>query len=166
MVKSLDAKSVTTFSHSSEVPSPIDEVWRFVTSATGINYELMPVMRMTVPQSFKDKSIQDVSPGEYLGRSWFLLGGLVPFDYSKITVAEIDPGERFLERSTLGSMRHWQHERKLESIGGNRTRITDSLEFLLRFPAPGTARVTGSILRLLFRHRHRKLAKRFGQQGS
>ena len=58
-------------------------------------------MRMTVPRRLRGKTIDDVEPGEGLGRSWLLLFGLIPFDYDDLGLAELGPGHRFLERSTM-----------------------------------------------------------------
>src|SRR4051812_8968969 len=91
------------------VAAPADAVWLRVTTPEGINDELAPVMRMTMPAAMRGKSLADLSPGAHLGRSWLLLFGLVPFDYDDLFIAEIRPGH-FLERSTMLSMRVWEHE--------------------------------------------------------
>jgi ligand-binding SRPBCC domain-containing protein len=77
------------------------------------------------------------------------------------------PGMRFLERSTLFSMRAWQHEREVVPDGRVCT-VTDRLTFELRRPldrAPGLRRLSRVIVAWLFRHRHRRLAKQFGAGG-
>lgn len=74
---------------------------------------------------------------------------------------------RFLERSTLFSMRPWQHEREVVPDGRVCT-VTDRLTFELRRPldrAPGLRRLSRVIVAWLFRHRHRRLAKQFGAGG-
>lgn len=152
---------ISKFTHSSQVGAAISEVWSFVTSPTGINTELMPIMKMTVPQKMQERTISDLQPGEPLGRSWLLLGGLIPFEYDNITLAELEHGKRFLERSTTGSMSHWQHERLLESKSETRTQVTDNIEYTMRIPIPGSATLTKAILQRLFRYRHQQLGKYF-----
>jgi ligand-binding SRPBCC domain-containing protein len=148
---------------SSVIAAPVSDVWAAVTSPEGINDELRPWLRMTVPRRFRHATIADISPGTVLGRSFFLLFGLVPIDYDDITIAEIDPGTRFLERSTMLSMSAWTHERTLRAIG-EATCVTDVVTFVARAPLawiPGWSRLLRRVLQLLFRHRHRRLAERF-----
>ena len=49
--------------------------------------------------------------GERLFRSWILLFGVLPIDYDDITLVSIEPGRGFHERSSMLSMRVWEHER-------------------------------------------------------
>jgi ligand-binding SRPBCC domain-containing protein len=143
----------------SEVDAPIERVWAAVTSPEGINFELRPYLRMTVPRPFRGVTIDDIEPGTKLGRSIFLLFGVLPFDYDDITIAEIDKGFRFLERSTMMSMSAWTHERTLRQRG-ERTEVTDAVSFVARAPlglVPGWTQVLRVVLGFLFRHRHRRL---------
>ena len=56
----------------------------------------------------------DVHDGQHLGRSWLLLGGLLPFDYDDITIERVEPGRWFQEDSTMLSQRSWRHHRAVE----------------------------------------------------
>jgi hypothetical protein len=130
----------------------------------GINDELRPWMRMTMPRPLRGKTIDDVEPGQRLGRSWLLLFGLIPFDYDDLGLAELGPGHRFLERSTMLSMRSWEHERTIVPAGENACEVTDRVAFELRRPlvvVPGLAAGVRAVLRRLFAHRHRRLARHF-----
>jgi ligand-binding SRPBCC domain-containing protein len=152
-----------TFERTSLVAAAPDEVWQRVTSAAGINYELMPIMRMSIPRSLKNKSIQDVPIGKKIGRSWFFLLGFLPIDFDDITIAEYEPGRRFLEQSTMMSMSKWEHERTLTGRGGA-SEICDRVTFRLRPPTgwiPGAHKVIGAFLSWLFGHRHRRLVRWF-----
>lgn len=144
-----------------ELPAPAGEVWARVTTAEGVNHELGPWMRMTVPRAARGKSLVDVEPGVRLGRSWVLFLGVVPFDYDDITLVEIGPGRRFLERSPMGSMRFWQHERLVEERGDGACAVTDRLTFAPR--VPGTDRLVRAIVERIFAHRHRRLRARFAR---
>jgi hypothetical protein len=135
-----------------------------VVTPEGINDELRPWMRMTVPRRLRGKTIDDVEPGQRLGRSWLLLFGLIPFDYDDLGLAELGPGHRFLERSTMLSMRSWEHERTVVPIGETACEVTDRVAFELRRPlavVPGLANGVRAVLRRVFAHRHRRLARYF-----
>jgi ligand-binding SRPBCC domain-containing protein len=152
-----------TLTFSSRLPAPADEVWRRVTSPEGINHELMPIMRMTVPSRLRGVNISQISPGTHLGRSYFLLLGFLPFDYDDITIAEVDQGSRFLERSTMLSMRSWSHERTVIPHAEG-CEVRDEVSFRTRRPSawvPGWEAAIAAMLRAIFRHRHQRLAAAF-----
>jgi hypothetical protein len=149
----------------SRVAAPAAEVWSRAITPEGINHELGPWLRMTMPAGLQGATIDDVSTGEPLGRSWLLLGGLLPVDYDDLQLAELEPGRRFLERSSMLSMRVWQHERVVDQDGPAACTVTDRLTFELRRPLrwiPGFDRLAGAIVGRLFAHRHRRLKERFG----
>jgi ligand-binding SRPBCC domain-containing protein len=148
----------------STISASREQVWQVVTTAEGINDELRPWLRMTTPRGVGSLDLDAVEPGTRLGRSVLLLGGVLPFDYDDLGIAEIEPGHRFLERSTMLSMRSWQHERILEDAEGG-CRVTDVLTFDPRPPlalVPGAPDLLERVVGLLFTHRHRRLAHRFG----
>jgi hypothetical protein len=129
-------------------------VWDRVASFDGVNYELGPFLRMTAPRDVRVLDASAVPLGRKWFRSWVLLLGLVPVDYDDLCVMELDEGRRFLERSSMLSMRVWQHERVIEPEGDG-SRVTDRLTFETRGPTPhGLAR---AVVRFLFRHRHKRL---------
>jgi ligand-binding SRPBCC domain-containing protein len=153
---------VRHFERTSAVPAPAERVWERVISKEGINDELMPFMKMTMPRALKGKTIADVAPGQKLGRSWILLFGFIPFDYDNLGLAELDPPRRFLERSTMASMRSWQHERIVEPTGTT-SAVTDRITFEMRKPlaAVGLERATVASLERMFAHRHGRLVRHF-----
>lgn len=154
-----DDARVRGVAESSRLRADPERVWRHATSFDGINYELMPLMRMTAPKRLRTLDPEDVVLGERLFRSWILLGGLVPFEYDDLTLVELEPGRRFLERSPMLSMALWEHERVIEPDGAG-ARVTDNVRFepKLRWAAAAAARVVG----FQFRHRHRRLRRLFG----
>ena len=108
-----------SFEVSSRIGAPAAEVWAFATTAAGINEELMPIVRMTVPRGLEgDFAIADVVAPQRLGRSWLLLGGLIPFDWDDIGIERIGPGFAFSERSTMLSQRAWHHDRSVDAWRG------------------------------------------------
>jgi hypothetical protein len=153
---------IKTFTKVSVLPGASrQEVWDRIVTPDGINDELSPYMRMTVPPSLRGKSINDIRIGEKLGRSWFLLFGILPFDYDDITIAELEPGRRFLEKSTMLSIHHWVHERMLTEVVEG-CEVKDRIEFELRPPSvwiPGMENLTMAMLQFLFNHRHGRLLK-------
>ncbi len=152
---------LTSFEREVEVSAPVGDVWARVVTAEGINDEMRPWMTMSLPQGASGLSIDEVRVGEPLGRAWLRLFGVIPFDYDALTVAELDPGRRFHEKSTMLSMRRWEHERTLSALGES-TRVHDRVTFEPRLPIPGVASLLRRILRAFFGHRHRQLQKHFG----
>lgn len=136
-----------------------EAVWERAMSEEGINAELGPWMRMTVPRGLESLDLETVEPGP-LGRSWVLLFGLIPFDYDDIGLERIDAGRGFLERSTMLSQRLWEHERTIEPLGEDTCEIADRVAWEPRLPLPG--RLLRPLFSAVFRHRHRQLQRHFG----
>lgn len=152
---------ITVHSHLQVGP---EAVWERVITPEGVNEELGPLLRMTVPRGAEDFSFDDVEPGERIGRSWVLLLGVIPFDYDDLTLERIDPGRGFLERSTMLSQRLWEHERAIEPLGEGSCAITDRVAWEPRLPLPGA--ILKPLIRATFRHRHRQLQRRFGGEAA
>lgn len=145
----------------SDIPAPAEQVWTRAVSAEGVNHELGPWLRMTVPAGLRGMTVETAPTNTPLGRSWILLFGVVPVDYDDLCLAELGPGYRFLERSSTASMRLWSHERVIEPADRG-ARVTDTLTFEPRaatrlLPRPFVA----AIVRALFKHRHRRLLAYF-----
>lgn len=155
MARQLASDPMRGFTVSSRLGADPARVWEVVTSVEGVNYELSPVVRMTVPRG----SDMILRTGD-LGRSWILLGGLIPIDYDDLHLASIDPGRGFSERSVLGSARSWHHDRSLEPVEGGGCRVTDRIGFEPRLRLLGGLQEL--VLEAMFRWRHRRLRRRFG----
>jgi hypothetical protein len=134
-------------------------VWERAMSAEGINAELGPLLRMTTPRGLESLDLHGLEPGP-LGRSWLLLFGAIPIDYDEIGLERIEPGRGFLERSTMLSMRLWEHERTIEVGEEGGATIADRLAWEPRLPLPGKA--PRPLIATLFRHRHKQLRRHFG----
>ena len=146
----------------SVIARPAREVWDRAVTEEGINDELRPILRMTMPPALREKTVDTVEVGVPLGRSWILLGGLLPVDYDDLQLAELEPGRRFLERSRTLTFSVWQHERIVEADGEGSCRVTDRLGFELKRGVawfPGMARLASAVVGFLFRHRHKRLAR-------
>ena len=150
---------------STPLPAPSADVWRRAVTPEGINDELRPVLRMTMPKRLRGRTIDDVPTGETLGRSWILLGGVLPVDYDDLRLVELEPGRRFQERSSMATLRLWTHERIVEPDGTGACIVTDRLGWeprALLARIPGSDRLVARIVGALFRHRHRRLARYWG----
>ena len=77
-----------TFGQSSVINASRDAVWERIASFDGINAELMPYMRMTVPREHAATTIDTVPVGRPLGRAWIFYGGFLPLDYDALTLTE------------------------------------------------------------------------------
>ena len=150
----------SSFSISSILPADVDSVWAHCSSMKGVSRELWPLIRMTYPEHAESLIPEVLVPGRPLFRSTLLLAGLVPIDWSDLTLVELDPGRRFLERSTMATQRIWEHERLLEPMTQG-TRITDRLRWQGRFPA--ATGMFGLAVPILFRWRHRRLRQIFAK---
>jgi len=136
-----------------------EKVWAHAVRMEGVNYELAPWVRMSVPKSARGPTLDEVPRGEPAFFSWLLLLGLLPFDRHGLVITEVDPGRRFLEESTSVLQRSWRHERKVEPSAGGcvvRDRVTVAPRIALFAP------VTRLFVEWVFRHRHRRLGARFG----
>jgi ligand-binding SRPBCC domain-containing protein len=143
---------------SSVLAAPPDVVWRHASSPDGVNRELAPLLRMSFPDDV-DSLVGAGRPGERLFRSWIWLLGVLPVEYDDLTFEAVEPGRRFLERSTLLTQRVWEHERTIEPADGG-CRVTDRVRFEPRVHALGP--LHGAIFRAVFRWRHRNLRRHFG----
>jgi ligand-binding SRPBCC domain-containing protein len=136
-----------------------EQLWAVISTMQGVNAELSPWLRMSVPAAVKNKGLADVQLGEVAFASWLLAFGFVPFDRHRLCLIELEPGRAFLERSSSWLQRVWQHERTLEVIAGG-TRICDRVTFEPRIGV--VAPMVAAVVTRLFRHRHTRLRARFG----
>ncbi|HVU74867.1 MAG TPA: hypothetical protein VHE83_18030 [Mycobacteriales bacterium] len=146
------------------VNAPRAAVWSRIGTPDGINDELSPLLKMTVPRHMRGRTLDDVPVGRSLGRSWLLFLRVIPFDYDRLMLAERDPGARFLETSTMATARAWRHERSLTDHPTG-TIVHDKVAFDLRAPlrwVPGYAAIYAFVLRRIFAHRHHRIRRFFG----
>ncbi len=149
----------TEFAVSSLLAVEAEVLWRHAVSPDGVNRELGPLLRMTFPSGTSDLTAS-WQPGERLFRSRLLLLGLLPVEYDDVVFVEVEPGRRFLERSSMWTQRVWEHERTVEAQAGG-SRITDRVRFEPRLP--GLAPLQAPIFEAVFRRRHRNLRRLFAE---
>jgi ligand-binding SRPBCC domain-containing protein len=145
----------------SVVDAPAEQVWARVITPEGINDEVRPWMTMSMPRGAESLSVDNVPVGTPIGRAWLRLFGIVPFDYDRLTIAELVPGRSFDEQSTMMSMRSWRHQRSVEPDGDAKTVVRDRLTFELRAPLRPLTPIVARGIGALFGHRHRRLQRHF-----
>lgn len=132
------------------------QVWDRVTTSEGIDDELRPWLRMRMPRRYAGRTLDEVPLGAPLGKAWLLLGGVVPFDYDDLVLAEREVGRRFLETSRMGSAPRWHHERTVAGTGAG-TIVVDRITFVSRLPLAPVRALHRRVVASLFRERHRRL---------
>jgi ligand-binding SRPBCC domain-containing protein len=133
------------------------EVWAAMSTIGGMNRELAPFVRMT---DATDGAPFDAEPWRAGAPvSWLLLFGVIPVDRHRIELVALPDGRGFHESSSSWHHRVWRHERTLlDDPGGCVVRDSVEIEPRLRVLAPIVERAVGR----MFRHRHRRLHRRFG----
>jgi len=142
----------------SELAAPEDEVWAAVSTLTGVNRELAPWVRMTEPPEARGRSLLEAPVGEVVFTSTLLAFRLLPFDRHELRLVQAERGH-FLERSRSLLQKSWEHERWVEAIPGG-TRVRDRLRVE---PRGAPDRLVRALVRALFRWRHQKLRRRYGE---
>ncbi|HYF62849.1 MAG TPA: hypothetical protein VD886_08530 [Herpetosiphonaceae bacterium] len=148
------------FELTSRLAAPAPALWRHATSMSGVNREFFPLLRMTSPPGLAGRDLADAPLGRPAFRSWILLFGLLPIDYDDLTFVAIDPPHGFQERSTMLTMREWNHERRIAPAAGG-CDLTDRISCVPRVAALGPIQIV--LFGLAFRLRHRNLRRLFGQ---
>lgn len=146
------------FSISSILPIDKEKLWHAVTNMNGVNYELAPLVRMTVPKTYKGFTISDAPLNQPLFSSLILLFCYIPVDLHRFKLEKVVVNERFEEYSNTLIHRFWQHTRILTTVKKG-TRIEDRLTFQPRLPLLGYFLLP--IFQLVFRNRHRKLNDKY-----
>jgi ligand-binding SRPBCC domain-containing protein len=143
------------------VRAPAEEVWARVVTPEGINDEVRPWITMSMPRGAESLTVDNVPIGVPIGRAWLRLFGVLPFDYDRLCIAELDPGRGFDEQSTMMSMRQWRHQRTVTPDGGSKAVVRDRITFQLRTLLRPATPIVAAGLRALFGHRHRRLQRYF-----
>lgn len=141
----------------SEIRAPPARIWQWITSVEGISTEIWPYFRMTAPAHIRSLADVEFQPGQRMFRSHVFLGGILPIDYSDMTLLELQPQQGFVEQSPMGSMKLWRHERRILPSPSHpgASLLVDQLSF-----EPRMARsLVGWFIRRVFTHRHAVLRK-------
>lgn len=139
-----------------------EAVFAHATTMAGVNQELGPWVRMTHPADRAELAGQQFEPGAVLVHRVLLAGGIVPIDRHARALERILEGPEeygFDEESTSLLQRRWRHEGRIVAVDGGSS-VTDDLAVEPRV-SPVTP-IVRRIVAAIFRHRHRRLARRFG----
>lgn len=143
----------------SSLAASADEVWAHASTMEGVNSELAPFVRMTVPGSMRGRSLSDVPLGNEAFVSTLLAFGWLPFDRHHLRLLEV--GDRaFVEESWSWLQRRWRHERTV-TPDGDGCIVTDRL---VVEPRGAPRALVEPMVRAIFEARHRALARRFGSR--
>jgi ligand-binding SRPBCC domain-containing protein len=139
----------------SKLHAPTELVWEWITSVKGISAEMWPFFRMTTPKGIRSLSDLQIKPGVRMFRSYVFLFGVLPIDYSDMTLVELDSGSGFVEQSPMGSMKSWRHERRIVPCLSDPSAVllVDQLTFRPRI----AKRLVEWFIRHVFTHRHKVL---------
>lgn len=136
--------------------STADAVWAHAATMDGVNRELSPWVRMTVPRRARGLRLTDVEPGREAFVSVLLFLGVVPFDVHHLTLQRVEE-RSFHEESWSWLQRRWRHERRVEPTATGCI-VTDRLTVAPRLPRL----LVKPVVRALFVSRHRRLRALFG----
>lgn len=151
-----------SLSFESHLRIPAEEFLKTLTMA-GVNAELAPLARMTVPESFSALNILDWPERQTLFQSWILLFGLLPIDRHTFFFESIDSGHGFSERSKSWVNQYWCHERKVISAKSG-CKLEDTVSFKSRVPLIDMMLMPS--YQLIFWLRHKNLRRRYGGSAS
>lgn len=146
------------FQVSSDLNISPEEVGGLLT-IKGVNLELSPLIRMTVPPRWSGQEIFEWPTGRKLFSSWILLFGIMPIDRHTFYFQSIDRQRGFVEESSSLINKMWHHCRDID-FDGSSCRVTDTVEFQCRLPL--LAYTLAPIYRFVFRHRHKVLRSYHG----
>ena len=152
-------RSVIALEFASSLDADPADVWAAVSTMQGVNFELHPFIHMSSPAAHRALPASIV-PGQVIFRSWLLLFRVLPFDRHALALDQFDEGHGFVEESSSWLQRRWRHERRLATDAAGHCLVTDRLviEPRVQLALP----VVELVVKHLFRHRHRRLRRRFG----
>ncbi len=140
----------------------VEDVWDRVNTWEGVNYELGPLVKMSVPSKYP--RVSDVpADGQCHFASKILLLGILPIDSHNFALRAIDPPNYFDERSENRMMRLWTHKRTVTTVGKG-VLVTDHCGFEPRLAFLG--RMLFWVYNRVFRARHQRLTRFFSPSGS
>ena len=143
----------------SDLIQSLEYVWDSINTFNFVNYELSPIMKMTTPNEFRNKKLEEFPINTTVFRSWILLFGVIPIDYSDVRLVYVKRTIGFEERSEMFSSKEWNHRRTLISTKYG-CRLVDRIRFNPRNQIVGIFIFV--LIKILFFNRHKRLRKKFG----
>lgn len=149
--------SVTSIREQSDLCGDAAQLAPELLTMQGVNYELMPVVRMTAPENWVQVPIPEWPVDDELFTSVIMLFGFIPLDLHRFGLRAVS-WNGFSESSSSLVMKAWRHDRVIESLG-TLVRVTDSVEFSPRLSFLGP--ILSPLYRQVFKHRHQRLRRKY-----
>ena len=148
-----------SFQIESELNASSKEVAEHCLTMNGVNYELLPIAKMTVAREWKLKPLNDWPANDYICYSLILLFGFLPVDVHRIKfLSTSETG--FCEASTSLIHKLWNHKREIVAVG-DKTKIIDKINYVPRINVIGN--LLKPIYKFIFDRRHKRLLAKFGK---
>ena len=151
-----------SFYFSSDLPVATEDILASL-NMHGVNAELSPLVRMTAPVLYAERSILEWPVQRTLFESWVLLFGFLPIDRHAFFFEAINSNQGFSERSTSWINEYWSHERKVASLHTG-CRVTDTVNYKSRVPV--VDRLLKPLYQLVFWQRHKNLRGAYSVRAS
>ncbi len=144
------------FEYSSELKIDAEILRKDAFTMKGVNFELFPLVKMTSPTHYSDKSILEWPKNQRVFTSILLLGGIVPIDYHDFTFVALEL-DGFEECSNTLMNKEWKHKRTIIDSGGA-SLVVDKVSYRSRVSFVGL--LMKSIYKFIFKHRHKRLRRK------
>ena len=125
----------------------------------GVNFELMPLIRMTAPANLYTCHLKELSANTKSFNSLVLLLGFIPVDIHSFAFLELDE-QGFSEQSSSLLNSLWQHERLIKACD-DECIIIDEISFVTRIKLLSPLLLP--IYKAIFKHRHKRLRKKWNE---
>lgn len=145
------------FKIESKIDGDLQQLYQELFTIPGVNYELMPVAKMTAPVEWSTKHLKDWPTGRELFTSLVLLFGIIPVDLHRFKLLQIN-GSEFREGSSTLLHTEWNHTRSIQSLGSV-CLVTDELEFIPKLSLMGS--LMEPVYKAIFNHRHKRLKAKY-----
>jgi hypothetical protein len=154
----VDIINMVKFTKSVKLNVDKDLLFKSQFNFQGVNYELNPIVHMTASIEWKDRSLTEAPVNEKLFNSIILFFKFIPIDIHHLSFKRILENG-FKEASSSVLMKHWNHNRKIESFEQG-CLLTDEIFYSTRIPFLDV--ILRPIYYFVFKHRHGRLKRKFG----
>jgi hypothetical protein len=149
---------MVTFTKSVKLNVDRDRLMNDQFNFIGVNYELNPIVHMTAPDKWKNRSLAEAPVNKKLFSSLILLFHFIPMDVHNIYFKQILENG-FKESSNSIMMKVWNHNREIKNLKQGCV-LTDEISFSTRIPCLDV--LIKPIYAYVFWHRHKRLENKFG----
>ncbi|RBP53668.1 hypothetical protein [Arenicella xantha] len=130
-------------------------------SMSGVNYELAPIIQMSVPEKWATTAITLWPTHENVFTSTVLLFGVLPVDRHCFKLLSVT-GTGFTESSKTLLNSVWSHQRTITKHGSG-ANVKDVVYYTTKIPCIGS--LLRPVYRSIFMHRHKRLKLRYAEFG-